>query len=120
MIDLETVNSIKIIGQLRNKKTYFTDILDLFSTQSEEVIHHLKTAIESKDQISIYRLSHKLKGGAQSIGAIELSKKCYELEDWSNSQENTTEFKKADEILDSIQSTYQTSKTMLTKLIASS
>jgi len=116
MIDMETVNSIKIIGQLRKKQDYFSKIFDIFSKQSDKIIESLENAIQSKDQISIYRLSHKLKGGAQSIGAVDLGKRCYELEDWSNSEDGTNEFQKANSIFEGIKSSYQKSKDLLKTL----
>ena len=116
LINMDTVNSIKMIGQLRKKQDYFLKMLDLFTIQTDETLKKLETAVQSEDKVLIYRLSHKIKGGARSIGASDLSNKCLELETWALSEENTPCHSNAYEFLNTIKSSYEKSKKLLLTL----
>lgn len=96
MYDRELITSIKQIGQLRNKPEYYQTLVDLFADEvsrsfaglSAEVAKNPSTPEGVED---CWRILHKLKGSAGSIGATAVASSCHQLMSRWRGQEHSTQ-----------------------------
>lgn len=80
MYDQSLISSIKSIGDLRNKPGYYQSLVDLFASEVERSFSGAlasSAAIASRDDC--WRIVHKLKGSAASIGAVGVADSCQAL-----------------------------------------
>ena len=77
IVDLANLKSISL---LQEKPDIPKEVLTRFQFQSERLLTEIKSAIDSKDVETIFHCCHKLKGSAQTIGAIALAAECDRLQ----------------------------------------
>ena len=85
VIDKQTISTLKQICNRVNKPHYFAEILDLFTNQSNTILLDLEKAVARGETKEVRHFAHKLKGGAQSLGALQLEVQCRTLQDYCDS-----------------------------------
>lgn len=86
MYDRDLIASIKQIGQLRKKPNYYQSLVDLFALEVSRSFDSLSDQVQNvlgsapAEQIEdSWRILHKLKGSAASIGAVAVANSCGQL-----------------------------------------
>lgn len=68
---------------LEDAEEMLPELLELFLDDSKEQVEMLKQAVSTHDQTLMRSAAHKMKGGASSVAATDLSKECDVLEKMS-------------------------------------
>jgi HPt (histidine-containing phosphotransfer) domain-containing protein len=73
-----------MLSQLREMSggdvSVLKDLLQLFREDAASIMERLTDAATQENATALREAAHSLKGGAANLGAIQLSKLCYELE----------------------------------------
>ena len=77
----------ELIEMIGNDEKIIKTLLNKFVTTSADNVNAIKDAYSKQDLEDLYEQSHKLKGGALSMGAIQLGNACKELQFASESKE---------------------------------
>ena len=80
-INTTTLVALDQIGLRRSKSNYAREILSLFIIQSEELLRDLLVTIQRANHELVRQIAHKLKGGAQGIGAVSFERHCQRMQD---------------------------------------
>jgi HPt (histidine-containing phosphotransfer) domain-containing protein len=76
IIDLKTFNDLR--AQLGSD--FVTELIDIYSLDTEELIEKLRQALVAKDAVSFGRFAHTIKSSSASLGALVFSQQARELE----------------------------------------
>lgn len=82
MYDRDLIESINQIGALRRKPHYYQSLVDLFAEEVTRSFSALASHITAESQTGSdegWRILHKLKGSAASIGAVSVANSCEQL-----------------------------------------
>ena len=80
LLDLEIIESIRDVGDVRDSDGFARELFDLFSEQSDLAVRELTSAVSRDDLAQVRYFAHRLKGSAANIGARALSRQAEELE----------------------------------------
>lgn len=78
LIDEKMFN--RLMDMADDDTSFITNLIQLFKTQSEEVIGDIQKAYESNQTVALSQAAHKLKGSSANLGAKLLAEKCKEIE----------------------------------------
>jgi two-component system, sensor histidine kinase and response regulator len=71
----------KVIRQIREMREGLLErVIDIFRTNSKDLVDQLQRAIENADADSAYKIAHNLKNSAANLGLIKLAAVCRECE----------------------------------------
>lgn len=84
LVDLEIIESIREIGDVRDNEDFTHELYGLFAEQSDLAIRELAGAIARQDVKQVRYYAHRLKGSAANIGARALAEQAEELESASS------------------------------------
>jgi HPt (histidine-containing phosphotransfer) domain-containing protein len=79
VLDLETIATLKALGG-SDEPDLFVELVDLFVTDAKTHIAQLQRAVEQHDLRLLERSAHTLKSSCANVGAMAMSKLCFELE----------------------------------------
>lgn len=82
MYDKDLIDSINQIGALRRKPRYYQSLVDLFAEEVTRSFASLSAHIAAGPRAAGeegWRILHKLKGSAASIGAVAVADSCQQL-----------------------------------------
>ncbi len=82
IIDINVIDSLKEIGD----QEFLDELIDIFFSQSEELMRDINDFSAKKDADSLNKASHKLKGSCLNLGAKAMSATCQKIE--TSSREN--------------------------------
>ncbi len=75
LYSLETLYNIS-----QNDEKFVRDMVKLFSDQTREILHDIKTALEKNDYAQVSALAHKIKPGIDNMGITSLKQTIRQLE----------------------------------------
>jgi HPt (histidine-containing phosphotransfer) domain-containing protein len=78
-LDMQVIASLKELGGEDDANLFF-ELVDLFLQDSRAHIGALERALEQNDVRSLERVAHTLKSSSANLGATNLSRLCFELE----------------------------------------
>jgi PAS domain S-box-containing protein len=93
-------------GQLRAELAAsgaLAQVVDLFGTHTPEILTDLRNAIGAGDSQAVRESAHKLKGSSATVGAMPLSKLCFDLQ----KQAESGSLVGAAELVDQIEAAFQ-------------
>ena len=79
VLDLETIATLKELGG-DDDPDLFTELVDLFVTDAKVQIAELRRALREGDLRLLERTAHTLKSSCGNVGALTMSKLCFEIE----------------------------------------
>jgi PAS domain S-box-containing protein len=100
-IDLRIIQSVKNMAGEDNT-IFLAELINVYLQESAKILDSLNAAITQSDKIAIKQLAHKFKSSSASLGAIQLSNFCKQME--KISQNGTIE--QFREILQQIENEY--------------
>ena len=80
LLDLEIIDSIRDVGDVRENDEFARELYDLFAEQSDLSVRELTSAVARLDHSQVRYYAHRLKGSAANIGAKALSRQAEALE----------------------------------------
>ncbi|EAT12560.1 Hpt domain-containing protein [Bermanella marisrubri] len=90
----------------------FQDLIDTYLRDTERKLSDIQQALDAGDSQKVGELAHSLKGASANICALPLSELCATLE----RQGKSNDLQSSPQILQSIQTEYQSVKTALNQL----
>lgn len=78
-VDKSVIDSIREL-QIEGEPDVLTELIDLYVTDSKEMVKNIRTAWEKRDGVNLKRWAHSLKGASSNIGAKKLGSLLAELE----------------------------------------
>ncbi len=79
VLDPETIASLRALD-LEDGSNLFLELVDIFVTDASTQIGHLRAALGTGDTGKLERAAHTLKSSCANIGAMHMSRLCFELE----------------------------------------
>jgi HPt (histidine-containing phosphotransfer) domain-containing protein len=79
VLDLKVIESLKELGG-EEDPTLFVDLVDLFVCDASKNIEALAAALASGDSQALQRAAHAMKSSSANVGALRMSKLCFEME----------------------------------------
>jgi len=105
IIDQDVIDSLIEIGD----KEFLTELIDIFLSQSEELIQEINQAAAANNSQNLMKSSHKLKGSCLNLGALGLGAICQDLEVMSKKEDLST----LSEVMATLDKVYQETVTEL-------
>lgn len=91
----------------------FSELVEVFISDSDPRIPALKQALEKKDVISLRELSHSFKGASGNLSALPLADLCFKIEERSRDGQ----VKGTHELIDQVEQEYLAVKSILLSMI---
>jgi len=82
-------NIIKELKSLSDDKFFFSNLVDVFSSELPDLVNKIIKAHEIKDGKTLGSLVHKCKSSTRQLGALTLSNYCLEVEKLAKSDKHT-------------------------------
>ena len=79
VIDASVLEMLKLLGG-DDEPQLFVELIDLFITDAKQLVDALQRALETGDVKLLERTAHTLKSSCANVGAMQMSKLCFELE----------------------------------------
>lgn len=92
VIDQATIQGIRKL-QKPGRPDLLKELISLFIESTKEYISILRASAENEDFGTIAHIAHNLKSSAANLGALKLSKYCYELEKIGNGESHPERLK---------------------------
>jgi len=84
-LDQATLENIRAL-QIEGEPDFLTELIDIYLTDSSELLEKVKLAIDKSDPVGLRRMAHTLKGSSLNLGAKRLANLCFELEQVAQSE----------------------------------
>ncbi|MGK7933939.1 MAG: response regulator [Microcystaceae cyanobacterium] len=112
ILDLKTLQFVKenLCGE---DLKLLIEMIECYYQESEKQINCLTEALEGQDTTTLHRIAHSLKSSSASLGAMQLSQQCKQLETLTHTGDLST----APDTVDAIRQCYQTAKIALNNAI---
>lgn len=79
VIDASVLEMLKLLGG-DDEPELFVELIDLFITDAKQLVGVLERSLEAGDIKLLERTAHTLKSSCANVGALRMSKLCFELE----------------------------------------
>ncbi len=115
MVNSQVLTDLAKIGKTNNSKNYAGRLLDIYRSQSEDLLGQLEQAISASDSPEIIRCSHKLAGSSVTLGASKLAEDFIEIQESAKFANFSHD--EMDQLFENIQRTYTDSLGLLEKIV---
>lgn len=79
VLDLSVITGLKELGG-DDEPGLFMELVDIFLEDSAKQLAHLEQALSKRDVKTLERVAHTLKSSCANLGAVEMSRLCFEME----------------------------------------
>ena len=79
VLDMHVVQALRELGG-DDDPGLFDEVVELFLTDTKNNVAKLVAAFESRDAHALQRVAHTMKSSSANVGALRLSKLCFEIE----------------------------------------
>lgn len=79
VLDLHVVQALRELGG-DDEPGLFGEVVELFLNETRSNVTKLAEALASRDAGALQRVAHSMKSSSANVGALRLSKLCFELE----------------------------------------
>ena len=79
VLDMHVVQALRELGG-DDDPGLFDEVVELFLTDTKNNVAKLVAAFESRDAHALQRVAHTMKSSSAHVGAVRLSKLCFEIE----------------------------------------
>jgi HPt (histidine-containing phosphotransfer) domain-containing protein len=79
VLDMHVVQALRELGG-DDDPGLFDEVVELFLTDSKSNVGKLVAALAQRDAATMQRIAHTMKSSSANVGAMRLSKLCFEIE----------------------------------------
>lgn len=79
VLDMNVVQALRDLGG-DDDPNLFDEVVELFLTDTKKNVDKLVAALDGRDAPALHRVAHTMKSSSANVGAMHLSKLCFEIE----------------------------------------
>jgi HPt (histidine-containing phosphotransfer) domain-containing protein len=79
VLDMSVVQALRELGG-DDDPNLFDEVVELFLTDTKRNVEKLVVALCGRDAQALHRIAHTMKSSSANVGAMHLSKLCFEIE----------------------------------------